>query len=177
MKLNLGCGESKREGYINLDYPEINLEKIPYPFDDNSVDEVLLSHVLEHLWIKPTLVIEEIHRILKPDGILILKLPIRTNIVQHVRNKHSIYYMNYFLTNPVGSIAVKIDDKNKIYYCESYKKTLNLKMLLFENRLGGEQDKIQKIEKDIKKIVKHMPHKVYDLLFNGEIVWKLRAIK
>jgi len=174
MKLNLGCGESKREGYINLDYPEINLEKIPYPFDDNSVDEVLLSHVLEHLWIKPTLVIEEIHRILKPDGILILKLPIRTNIVQHVRNKHSIYYMNYFLTNPVGSIAVKVEDKKRIFYCKYCKKTINLMTIFNEKRLGGEQGKILKIDKSVKKIIFHMPHRVFDLFFNGEIVWKLK---
>jgi len=176
MKLNLGCGNSIKEGYKNLDYPEIDLEKIPYPFDDNSVDEVVLSHVLEHLWIKPTLVIEEIHRILKPNGIFILKLPIQTNIIQHVRNKHSIYYMNYFLDNPIGSIAVRDNHKKGIFHCEYCKKTINLMNLIKKNRLGGEQDKILKLDKNVKKIISNMPHRILDLLLNGEIVWKLKKI-
>jgi len=41
-------------GYVNVDKfgnPDIllNLETFPWPWDDNSVQEIILSHVLEHL--------------------------------------------------------------------------------------------------------------------------------
>ena len=56
MKLNLGCGSDKRDGWRNVDkYPVlepdelVDLEQFPWPWPDNSVDEVLLRHVLEHL--------------------------------------------------------------------------------------------------------------------------------
>lgn len=80
-KLNLGCGEDKKEGYINLDWnpltrPDIihDLNELNYPFDDGSFDEITASHVLEHLE-KPFLIMKELHRLLKPGGRLIIKVP------------------------------------------------------------------------------------------------------
>jgi len=56
MKIQLGCGRDKRKGYVNVDgSPEVNpdkvwdLEKTPLPFKDNSVEEILANHVLEHI--------------------------------------------------------------------------------------------------------------------------------
>ena len=54
LKLNLGCGENKRSDYINVDKfgtPDIkhDLETFPWPWETNSVSEILLNHVLEHL--------------------------------------------------------------------------------------------------------------------------------
>ena len=55
-KLNLGCGQRIMKGYVNLDFLKLdgvdvvhNLEKFPWPFKDNTFDEVYTSHVLEHL--------------------------------------------------------------------------------------------------------------------------------
>ena len=61
VKLNLGCGFDRRREFVNVDIcgdPDIrvNLETFPWPWKDNSVDEVLLRHVLEHLGAE-----EEVH--------------------------------------------------------------------------------------------------------------------
>ena len=54
LKLNLGCGETRIPGYINVDKfgtPDIkhDLESFPWPWETNSISEILLIHVLEHL--------------------------------------------------------------------------------------------------------------------------------
>lgn len=80
-KLNLGCGRDKREGYINVDCVEefkpdvcMDLNKLPYLFKDNTFDEVLMKHVIEHLD-KPLEVLKELHRICKPHAIIIINTP------------------------------------------------------------------------------------------------------
>lgn len=56
LKLDLGCGPNKREGFIGVDAlpfdgkvdQVLDLRK-PWPWKDGSVDEVHTSHFLEHL--------------------------------------------------------------------------------------------------------------------------------
>ena len=80
-KLNLGSGGHKKEGFINLDWNPIDnpdvahdLNKLPYPFPDDSFDYIEALHVLEHLD-KPFLVMRELHRILVPGGKLSIRVP------------------------------------------------------------------------------------------------------
>jgi len=56
MKLNIGSGGKKLDGYVNVDMqPEedpdvlLNIGTEWWPFRYNSVDEVVASHILEHL--------------------------------------------------------------------------------------------------------------------------------
>lgn len=80
--LNIGCGKTKLPNSIGLDVVEIpgftdyvhDLNKLPYPFPDNSFKDIHMYHVLEHLQ-NPLSILEELHRILKPGGILFIRTP------------------------------------------------------------------------------------------------------
>jgi SAM-dependent methyltransferase len=74
IKIDLGCGGSKREGFIGLDYVAapgvdhvLDLTNDRYPFDDDSVDHVFSSHFLEHI-AAPNHVFMEIGRICRDGG-------------------------------------------------------------------------------------------------------------
>lgn len=89
--LNLGSGgenpqhsaviEFNSLGVLTVDYyapAEIHhdLRKFPYPFKNNLFDGVLLSHVWEHFTAYEGIkVLEECHRILKPNGRIVLYCP------------------------------------------------------------------------------------------------------
>jgi SAM-dependent methyltransferase len=83
IKLNLGCGDNKIEGFINIDKnevckPDLVFDFIQYkfPFEDNSVEEVVLFHCIEHIEEKfQESVLEEIHRVLKMDGTFLVSFP------------------------------------------------------------------------------------------------------
>ncbi|MCX6749296.1 MAG: methyltransferase domain-containing protein [Candidatus Pacearchaeota archaeon] len=79
MKLNLGCGEDRKEGYVNVDVignPDIkhNLNKYPYPFKPNSVDFIFAAHILEHVD-NPLKFLKECQKILKKGGKMEIRVP------------------------------------------------------------------------------------------------------
>ncbi|MCX6779020.1 MAG: methyltransferase domain-containing protein [Candidatus Magasanikbacteria bacterium] len=93
-KLNLGCAGYKKEGYINVDWdpavqPDVihDLNKFPYPFADNFFGVVEADHVLEHLE-KVFPAMNEIHRLLKPGGKLIVKVPHFSRGFTHAGHAH-----------------------------------------------------------------------------------------
>jgi len=80
MKLHLGCGRDHKEGYINCDISQevnpnriVNLEKI-LPFKDNSVNEIIINHTLEHIKNLYQLM-EEFQRICKNKALIKIKVP------------------------------------------------------------------------------------------------------
>jgi len=104
IKVNLGSAGYKKEGYINVDWQSIvkpdvshDLNVFPYPFKDGSADVVLASHVLEHLD-RPFEVMREIHRILKPGGKAIIKVPHFSRGFTHAEHFHGfdVTFPNYF---------------------------------------------------------------------------------
>ena len=52
----------------------VDLNELPLPFDDSSADTLLLSDVLEHV-MHPWELMEEVTRILRPGGVLLLNVP------------------------------------------------------------------------------------------------------
>ncbi len=85
MKLNLGCGNKSYEGFINVDkYPTstshvvFDLETTPWPWEDNSVEEIRLIHALEHIGRDSDTylgIIKELYRICKNGAAVVIHVP------------------------------------------------------------------------------------------------------
>lgn len=75
IKLNLGCGDDVKSGFINLDIinrpgiKKVNLNKNKLPFKENYADYVLISHLIEYLD-NPYDFMLELYRVCK-DGCII----------------------------------------------------------------------------------------------------------
>jgi predicted SAM-dependent methyltransferase len=105
MRLNLGCGNAKLPGWVNVDgsagcSPDqvVDLEQIPWPWADNLVKEVLLSHVLEHLGTTTARyldIFKELYRVCA-NGAKV------TVIVPHPRH-------DFFLNDPTHVRAVTVE--------------------------------------------------------------------
>lgn len=79
--LNIGCGQYKIPGTIGMDIIKNskadvihNIEDTPWPFSANEFDVVMANHVLEHIEDIPK-ALNEIHRVIKPGGSVILQVP------------------------------------------------------------------------------------------------------
>ncbi|MFA5793686.1 MAG: methyltransferase domain-containing protein [Candidatus Brocadiia bacterium] len=81
MKLDIGCGNKKRDGYTGVDVaklPGVDIvcdirQGLP-SIKDNSVEEIYCAHVLEHITDLEA-VMKEFHRVLSPGGQLIIRVP------------------------------------------------------------------------------------------------------
>ena len=83
-RLNVGCGRSALGGWINLDSVRMpgvdivaNLESCatsPLPLPDDSIDEFLLSHVLEHIR-EPLPMMQELWRVAAANARMTVRLP------------------------------------------------------------------------------------------------------
>lgn len=80
--LNIGCGATYHPAWINIDAEPVSREisrhnvVAPLPFDDSTFDVCYCSHLLEHLSRhEGRQLLGEMHRILKPAGILRVVVP------------------------------------------------------------------------------------------------------
>ena len=72
------------EGRLEIEVRVFNIEKDPFPFDDDSFDVVLCMEVLEHLAYSPSHMLAESHRVLAPGGLFFLTVPNFINIKRSV---------------------------------------------------------------------------------------------
>lgn len=102
LKLNIGCGETKLEGFVNIDMeseglvdkvkPDVicNIATENLPFEVNSVDTIYFIHAIEHLPMKCWAhVFDEFRRVLIEDGLLVLAYPEWETCVKYfIENKN-----------------------------------------------------------------------------------------
>lgn len=85
LKLHLGCGDHYIDGWCNVDYvpdcrPDVvcNLEQFPWPWADNSVDAIMLNHVLEHLGEEREVflgIVKELYRVCRHNASIFIRVP------------------------------------------------------------------------------------------------------
>lgn len=78
-RLNLGSGNRPLAGFVNVDSRPLSTVDVvadvrSLPFPDGSAIEVEASSLLEHFR-DPYEVLDEIHRVLAPDGVLRVRVP------------------------------------------------------------------------------------------------------
>ena len=140
MKLNLGCGEDIRKGYVNLDYVKHlgvdkvhDLNKLPYPFKDNSFDEIYASHVLEHLDVEWFAFIKELNRLLKKGGRIIVKVPHFTAALAFIENHRRFFRYRSFESFDEQGTMKALDQKKFYNFKIEYRRIKFIKYPLFYN--------------------------------------------
>ena len=105
MKINLGCGKDIRRGYINIDCIKFkgvdrvcNLNE-RLPFKDNSVEEVVLQDIIEHIENVPKFLLN-IWGICCPNAKIFIRVPHFTsrNVWSDLEHKRG-YNWDSFQTN------------------------------------------------------------------------------
>ncbi|WP_372398527.1 hypothetical protein ABMY26_17815 [Azospirillum sp. HJ39] len=85
LKLNLGCGDTRLPGYVNVDKygtfgPDMvaDLEVVPWPFETDSVADVQLIHSLEHMGQTTEQflnIMKELYRVCRHGARITIKVP------------------------------------------------------------------------------------------------------
>ncbi len=103
-KLNLGCGNDYKKGWVNLDSRKNvrsdithNLNKFPYPFKESYFDEILLENVLEHLE-NPIKVLKELIRISRNNARIIVSVPHATAYTNKSDIQHKTNFTEHTFT-------------------------------------------------------------------------------
>lgn len=104
--LDVGCGKYKIAGAVGIDrfaLPGVDvvhdLDRYPWPFDDNTFDRIVCNHSISHLgdFIRA---VEELHRIAKPGATVEIVAPHyagdNCNTDPTIKTRLGIRSMNYF---------------------------------------------------------------------------------
>jgi predicted SAM-dependent methyltransferase len=118
MKLHLGCGYKRIEGFVNIDtrnIPDVvdvvdditNLSG----FEDNSISLIYCSHVLEHIKrLEYMDVLKKWHSLLKVGGVLRVAIPDFEKVVDHYNKNKNIEQIR-------GFVCGGQDYPENIHYC------------------------------------------------------------
>ena len=121
--LNLGSGPKKgNSNWINIDLygADINWDLTRgMPFKDNTVDKIYSSHMLEHIPFKQLKkFISECHRVLKPEGELLIAVPNARFYIEHYMNKKNFKDKKDMFHPAIVQTGSWIDQINYLAYLD-----------------------------------------------------------
>lgn len=121
-RLDVGCGKTKRDGYIGIDIGDfgqeiiMDVEEKRLPFQDNEIDSIFSQHFLEHLN-DPVKLLDEFWRIVKKDGFVEIIVPHKDNT-----RAYDVHHRRYFNEVSFDSLKDKweilelvVNDRPDIY--------------------------------------------------------------
>ena len=96
-KLHLGCGGQNWDGFVDVDaYPAFDVKPdlvcciTELPYKENTVDEIWVIHVFEHLYLwEADDAVAHWHKMLKPGGKLVIEVPCMDKIIHNYQTKET----------------------------------------------------------------------------------------
>lgn len=124
LRLDLACGDRKEPGFVGVDNIKTSavdvlhdLEVYPWPFDDDSVDEIRCIHYIEH--VKDIMkFVDEMYRVMKVGSQALLFAPYYSSVrawqdPTHIRpiSEFSFLYYNkaWRISNKLDHYPIKSD--------------------------------------------------------------------
>ncbi len=121
-RLDIGCGNNKIPNAIYVDIdpktnPDIlhDLNKFPYPIDDNSFDEIFAKHIIEHLN-DPIGFMKELTRILKPGGRVFVETPHFSCRVAYSEPQHKLFFSYFMFINIINGLNLEVLEQKITFY-------------------------------------------------------------
>lgn len=125
-RLNIGAGQSRIPGFINVDISKradisLDLSTDALPFDDNSIDLIVSYHTLEHVD-DYLFALGEIHRVLKHGAPFLVGLPYVTLTEYHLVNPYHRHNFNEhsFRFFELGKLKGSAVEENQILFREVF---------------------------------------------------------
>lgn len=116
MRLNLGCGNNKRQGWVNVDKvaacrPDqiVDLEKLPWPWPSDSAEEIALDNTLEHLGAATEVylgIMKELYRVCRDGAKVAITVP-------HPRHDHFLDDPTHVRVVTLGGLELFSQARNR----------------------------------------------------------------
>jgi predicted SAM-dependent methyltransferase len=116
MKINIGAGDVKLEGYVTLDYDSatnpdyvVDVEKDKFPFEDSTVETVVAHHILEHLGEGYFHCLQELYRVCKHGAIIDIRVP---------HHRHETFAADPTHRRPITVVGLQLFSKKFNRHCK-----------------------------------------------------------